>query len=1522
MHAQQTIEKNIKQLQEDTYKKHPDISKECSQALQQLTNTKTEKSDQVSLAIQFAPFIYALKSTYKPPAYVYESVYYLIVNNKLEENNIKMLITLLIKHLNEHRDNGIRIIQCFCPLLYYDCVYGELLKNVFYCFINAVNSQNQMLAMNAKGMCNQIVANIFTRYKKTKEKVYYNDCKNLLSDIYEYMNNEKFISIPLTLDFIDCAINNSDIFVDSENKEMFMKIIDKMNKYKKELKVDETKDIEKINKITYKILKEKHFGDYGLSLLKSCEDIVSLFDEGFFTIVISDENTKKEFFSLIERFLCNQLIETSAKLNFFIKIKNFLKLIEEGESFSKNQNIENENLGNQTHNYSLDNNSFYVSDLQNFFVYNFYDYIKNVPVEDAEDTKQIFSFILPRIIGNKELFKKYISFMIKINETYANLCIKICMSIKEEIRDEWSIILRHIESKNEYTDTINSIIEESLKFNGDELFYLFCAIENKNTLVCLFMKNLERMTFHLDSVVVVFLFAYNDTNLLCTLIGDYYKKINECDFGIEVLPFIFLKGKLLGFNINNIMNKNQDNICFKEFLEHHNNINFNKCNDENIYVQNCEQEQKNTAFTKHEISINEQIQIINLILSILRTMGEKINHCWDILIEILEITVCDKELAEINFKILQMIFEDLFFLLTENNKERIIRLLDNLNKYNNNLNLTLQILSVLGDLSKQNNAINSLLLFVNYNNCILNIIKREQIGWNDVFDTGTGLLFGFKKEDVKNDKKAFIYENCIPEVLALLKDVFYRKLNDEKDINYEEKKRNKESLIYGLSKINEYINEDALEYKNFINLYERNVEATNNIFDKQINNDKCNNIIGSEHINDNYEYKFVKEEYFKFLDSIICYGYNIEQRSVDKWKNEIAIECLKGFNSYFFVNHNTIYFNILKNIQKKTEIDEKLYYDKEIYIGIINLTRQLIFCAEEEITLLDSLESFYLFTDEDIRISIFDLFRVIRNQNKVFQLFIIWLKFEDRNLIDKILDYVNNMLRTKNLVLTSDENDIEDLVANKYDVTSIKKYNHDKNSVTMLFNNNVIEKKVKPEDEAIKSSNYTIKFVNHTDDISDHINSKDINITVKDKNNLNDTDENKQCYINNNVNENILSGSILKSNNKNDKMMIYSFNDNIFVNKEIIKSIYLSFVSTYKYDDFYFKALECIKGIGIQFKENLEMVKYFLRISKFICLEEDINKNQYSNLITFYGATNQTAKKSDPLLERKKEKVLMEFIDCYINITSLHLLQKESIYLEAHKSISNYNSAKISDNIKDNNIKDNDHYITKNIKDNGIKINTFNNTMRLNDTKNVAILNNVNDTRNINDTKNIKNNSIKNYNFNDTMSLNDTKNVAILENDTIIPNEAVMANDTRNTNVLKNEAIIVFDPELNNEIMDLVTKDNYKSFQEEVFTLILILSRVKGNSYRENLSFKSLEYLFIYHDFTKKLLVERIRLSLNEFIKEINIFKDLYPRIKKKEIYFIFERLVNNPSLVKEVKNELIECLSTRDFYVIEKVKE
>ncbi|KAM0673764.1 hypothetical protein GVAV_002852 [Gurleya vavrai] len=236
--------------------------------------------------------------------------------------------------------------------------------------------------------------------------------------------------------------------------------------------------------------------------------------------------------------------------------------------------------------------------------------------------------------------------------------------------------------------------------------------------------------------------------------------------------------------------------------------------------------------------------------------------------------------------------------------------------------------------------------------------------------------------------------------------------------------------------------------------------------------------------------------------------------------------------------------------------------------------------------------------------------------------------------------------------------------------------------------------------------------------------------------------------------------------------------------KKTIIELYSTLCKLNQKYEFFEKTINILENIGFYYRNNLMMTKEFIYAVKKIFL---LKEEKHNNIITFYGFIVDDSEIKDHLIERKKERNYIRFIDFYIDLL-LNNIQKSDI------------------------------------------------------------------PKMIDETKNIE--------------------LEKLENDF-----------------------------------------------KEAFEVIFQLSKIIVDSYRENLSVKCLKILFNYSFLCKKMLIERIKEALKEYYKEVLIFKDLYPRIKRNEIYFILDRLIENKNIAKEVLTELVECLSCGDLCVVEKIK-
>lgn len=109
------------------------------------------------------------------------------------------------------------------------------------------------------------------------------------------------------------------------------------------------------------------------------------------------------------------------------------------------------------------------------------------------------------------------------------------------------------------------------------------------------------------------------------------------------------------------------------------------------------------------------------------------------------------------------------------------------------------------------------------------------------------------------------------------------------------------------------------------------------------------------------------------------------------------------------------------------------------------------------------------------------------------------------------------------------------------------------------------------------------------------------------------------------------------------------------------------------------------------------------------------------------------------------------------------------------------------------------------------------------------------------------------------------------------------------------------------------------------FNTILDLTKIKNSNTFNfyNLSFKSYHLLFnsisVVYDELKKIL-KKVLKNYNEEEKVNNM---LFSSIKQKEIYLVFELLIEsrNKALIEDLKIEITNCLKNKDFNVVEYVR-
>lgn len=1263
MNWQQNITKIISEIKEENKKRTPELYNECESCLNEvmmidhsLENIKSKEGEDVQNEIknltimkykyQIRPFILVLQMKNKVNDNVFESLFYLIANLDLEKEMVITLIEILIKHLNYGRENAAIIIKLFPHLIKYKFIYGEILINTFYSLIAFVdNNQNKKIS-GVKGVCMQIVLNIFNRFKNEyissqenhveseQLQIYKNDCRSILNDILEvFMNKTNIVNRALMLEYIELALNYQEIFTCEHIREIYVKIIAQIENIDKNGGMED-----KVNKVIFQIIKSKIFIEESNKLILKSDSIVHLFEYDLFVFIIYNLDIKNAFMEVIGRMMTEKNIPLKNKQILIYNIKNYsIKIMNE---------LENTEKSNE-----------YESDFFLFYVKIVLDFLNSNENDNEFDKKllEIVSFVLPKTVHHQNIFASYVQFMLSRNQKYVHACTEIFCETREYLRTDWKLLFEYF---NYNLDNANfqMLLEKSIEFNSIELFNLLTSIEKTEVLKLFVIKNIFKISYNLSTLISILRSKYNDIDFLNFIILEYVKALSDIDKEIEILPFIFLLHRLRGDDIEIVFSTNKQLNCFKEYLFRI-----------NLYDPKYQ--------TSNEIqgpNLTEKQSILNTLLEIIKLLNDKLNHSWELTFKILKSALTEKELTSISFHILQLMAEEYFLLIPFNCKIAIINMSYHINNCNiDDLNLTLQIFSVLNDLSKFIiNEPEQFEIWKEFLTCILNIIKKENESWNDVFEAGLGLIFDFLlaenklPDDLKDSYYKLIYEEIMTEILILKKNVFLNKFVSNTNISYEEKRRYKDTLIMILQKIN--------------------------LFNKKMGSNP-------------FAYTFL-DEYYRYIEFLFCYKFNLHELGYGTWKNDFANQCLNALSTTN--EYRNIYIHILENIpihlaeNDNNEKNMELYYDVSVYVSLFGLFSKEL-CLEQYLSVISR---FFMINNDEFREKLFKTINEFGANLTILKFYSDWLKCDDYNLVHKVLDNIKMFLNNFN-----DENN-----NSKLKTTSDSNLEDTKNDLDKI---EITQDTRKPNLREKKKKTPQINFNNET----------------KEKNNDNET------------------------------LIKLMKNLTIMVKKE----------------NYFDKILQCLSLIILKFKYNKEIVEHFIEFVKFICVD-DVTEQVYSSKITIYNALNRYNTSKNALEERKKEKMLIDFIETYSYIINYHLF-----------------------NVKENNEKEED-----------------------------------------------------------------------------------------------------------------------KKFIDNSFSVINALSNIKIGNYRENLSFKCIEILFRFSRFTKDLLIVKIKNDCEKYVQDVKIFGESYPRVKRNEIYMILENLTKNLCLVKDVKNDLIDCLSTRDFYVIEKIKE
>lgn len=976
MHIQQNIMKNITLLQDDSKKKNPDLYRECEEMLMKIKeidgrlekykaeppteSTSVEEIEAIKAKrneCQIRPFIKALGTRKKVPVYVYDAISILMSEMTLEDGLVLELTDSLIKHLNLNKDHAIKIFQLFFFVIQYGCVRDEVIITLFYSLINILDVNNPAIVTNAKAMSKQVVFVIFMRFKNAyiqlkngmvTEEEYFSvkkDCKIILNDIYEFMNlkNDSKINIELSLEFIEIIFKVEEIFHVSEIKEIFIRLINQIDMIGG---VDESEYLRiKHSNIILSIVKSKLFSEEASIFIEKSTNNLHIFDPETLLFLYDREHEKETFFTAAKKNILSTNVQIKNKYQLIFNIFNFLRL--------KNSTIQVVNNTNEK--LSTQNDTFdYTIDVFKLF-------FENVPIVQKEEDNliEILKYLIPNSIENKERLFILIQKMMELEGNFAIECFKACCRIKEHLTNEWKLLFDYIDKRNDM-NCFNYFLQESANFTPQELFYVLAFVESPEHIRIIFKRAMNIITKDLSCVITVFSRVYYDVPLLCTVIDEYLMFLTEHDLESEVLPFLFINSIFKKYSIKDVLEQHAPLLLFKNY-----NNRIKSLNNVSIIC-----DKKNNA------DESEYKKLLLTVFNGIRVLNNQVNASWIIIFDILQITTEYVNLSMENFKILQIISEDFYTLLTDACKIRIPGFFYRISMHEiENINIVLQILNLISDNSKgMNKVVVQFEIWKEYLTSVIGIIKKEKMGWNDIFDTGLVIIYnilGFK--DLINDDKLTMvneiaFDLILTEILGILKDLFYTKIVFNKDTPYEVKKRSKETLILGLQKTNDFLLKST-DRNNFI------------------------------------------DEYHRFIADLICFRHELNERGFEQWKDEIAMESLRIFENRNNVLGDNFLF-ILENIpillnENHTDEEEKLYYKTKVYMSLLNFDISKV----NQKVFMEKMQRFFTVKNLDIRDKIFGLIEKNSKENNVLYFCTQWLKTEDKDVLSRLLAILKDYFR-------------------------------------------------------------------------------------------------------------------------------------------------------------------------------------------------------------------------------------------------------------------------------------------------------------------------------------------------------------------------------------------------------------------------------------------------------------------------------------------------------------------------------
>lgn len=962
MHVTQNITKYLQTLHDEYKKKCKQISDECNTSLMkikdivsliqanQTNNMDSSELEAMKLMVSIKPFLVALYEKDKVNAYVFEAIHIIISGRTADDNIIINLVTLLQKHLNTNKEQGVKIIQIIHLFLEYKCVAGEVIANIFYTCMTMLDCKNIILVNTVKVICKQIVQVISFRfknaYKKYEEdgltteeyKIYHNDCKVVLNDIYEYLQTytDKEDNFLFSLDLVEQILKNQEIFALKDVREIFVKIINTtlINKTNTRSAIVE----DKINKITFMVIKSKAFLQESCNLILKSEGVLHLFDHDLLKFVIDNEDNKNAYFEVLRKMISNDEANRKHILSAIYHLVAYTKQKKE-----EIDGIEDSEIQQAEH-----------CEVFDFTLKLFIEYLKRFKAEndEFETLNDVFLYFQPQITHLNQNFENLLRSILFHSDRFVLEIAKYFVSMKSDLKYEWAILLNY--DTNNYKELQDYLLKVISTFTTSEIFYLLNAIQNKETQKGIYKSALKSTVDIIPLLLTLFNSLYSDMDEFTAIISDVVDNTNICDENLQVIFRVIL------------LRMHNKNICdIQQFVK--------GCD----YVFEHKNFKKDNSKDDFSVTPEAKQKLIIAVYNYIRISNEKIYSSWKVILNILIEACNDEYVSDDVFNTCQVIIENFYPLLYDDERRKVNQVLCTIcNVNNDNLNLVLQSLNALNHVSKH--IRDEKYSFTDFRDTLLSIkgiILQNRSGFSDIFETGFEIICNMLTTDdtlSKYDKEEFFslaFTSILPEIISKGKEIFESKFSTSADTVFEEKKRYKVILQMIINRTND-----------ICKLYKT----------------------------ENENMTIFLDSYLHTINEIICFCDEDNERGFDTWKNDIALDCISAFDYASKDQIECIRFTIqnipiacsIKNINSsKEDIHlDSLYYQIEVYTKLVS-----VFDNHPNARLpIDVFPRLFEIKDSCFRDKLFQLLCKSKSF-EIIEFYTTWLKHDDNDIVLRVL---------------------------------------------------------------------------------------------------------------------------------------------------------------------------------------------------------------------------------------------------------------------------------------------------------------------------------------------------------------------------------------------------------------------------------------------------------------------------------------------------------------------------------------